>query len=197
MTDWTKIRYAVVDLEGNGQRPPDLVELAVVPLTDGVIGEPVSWLVRPETRITPFARRIHGITNEQVAEAPPFAVVRHEVRAAVDGAVFVAHNAHVDLRVLRRKLPDWEPGEVFDTLKLARRLRPEQASFRLGALTGAFALAKGLPPELRPHRATYDALVTARLFTFLATHPDGRALDLDELRAAIPVGGDDQNAALF
>ncbi len=28
MTDWTSLRYAVVDVEGNGQQPPDLVELA-------------------------------------------------------------------------------------------------------------------------------------------------------------------------
>ena len=31
MTDWASMRYAVVDVEGNGQQPPDLVELAVVP----------------------------------------------------------------------------------------------------------------------------------------------------------------------
>jgi exodeoxyribonuclease X len=47
MTDWTSLNYAVVDVEGNGQQPPDLVELAVVPIRSGVIGEPASWLVRP------------------------------------------------------------------------------------------------------------------------------------------------------
>src|SRR5947209_281392 len=35
MTDWTSLRYAVVDVEGNGQQPPDLVELAIVPIIDG------------------------------------------------------------------------------------------------------------------------------------------------------------------
>jgi DNA polymerase III epsilon subunit-like protein len=47
MTDWTALRYAVVDVEGNGQQPPDLVELAIVPIVGGVIGEPVSWLIKP------------------------------------------------------------------------------------------------------------------------------------------------------
>lgn len=197
MSDWTKTRYAVVDLEGNGQRPPDLVELAVVPITGGVIGEPATWLVRPETTITGFAQRIHGITGEMVAAAPAFAEIEKDVRLALDGATFVAHNAPVDLGVLRRKLDGWEPDEVFDTLKLARRLRPERVSYRLGALVEAFELAKGLPPELRPHRATYDALVTARLFTLLATRADGHPLDLEELRTAKPGGGDDQAAALF
>ena len=39
MTDWVSVRYAVVDVEGNGQQPPDLVELAVVPIVGGVIGQ--------------------------------------------------------------------------------------------------------------------------------------------------------------
>ncbi len=30
MTDWTSLTYVVVDVEGNGQHPPDLVELAAV-----------------------------------------------------------------------------------------------------------------------------------------------------------------------
>ena len=32
MTDWTSLDYVVVDVEGNGQHPADLVELAVVPI---------------------------------------------------------------------------------------------------------------------------------------------------------------------
>jgi hypothetical protein len=40
MTDWTTLHYVVVDVEGNGQQPPELVELAVVPIMGGVLGEP-------------------------------------------------------------------------------------------------------------------------------------------------------------
>lgn len=196
MTDWTNLDYAVVDVEGNGQQPPDLVELAVVPITAGVIGEPTAWLLRPERPITSFARRIHGITNAAVAAAPVVADVEKEIRARLEEIAVVAHNAHVDLAVLRRTLPGWEPQEVFDTLKLARRLRPERVSYRLGSLVEAFNLANGLDSQLRPHRATYDALVTARLFAFLAKSPDGRPLSLDELRG-LPPGGDDDSATLF
>ena len=65
MTDWTSLRYAVADVEGNGQQPPDLVELAVLPITDGTLGEPVSWLARPLRPITRFAARIHRITDRK------------------------------------------------------------------------------------------------------------------------------------
>jgi exodeoxyribonuclease X len=119
----------VVDVEGNGQQPPDLVELAAVPITDGIIGEARSWLVRPDLPSTGFARKIHGISNE---------------------------------------LGEWECPEVFDTLKLARRLLPGHDSYQLSSLAGALSLTSDLPAQLTPRRATYDALVCARLFVRLA-----------------------------
>ena len=76
MADWTSLRYAVADVEGNGQQPPDLVELAVLPITDGVLGEPVSWLVKPPRPITYFATSIHGISSMHVASAPAFGDIR-------------------------------------------------------------------------------------------------------------------------
>jgi exodeoxyribonuclease X len=201
MTDWTSLTYVVVDVEGNGQQPPDLVELAVTPIYGGVIGEPASWLVKPERPITHFARRIHGITNDAVADAPAFDDVKADVLDALnahglkaDG--LIAHNAHVDVGVLQRKLGNWECPEIFDTLKLARRLVPDFDSYKLGALVEAFKLAEGLPDGLAPHRATYDTLVTARLFVRLATLPDTRPLTLEELRGK-PGGGEDDTPSLF
>jgi len=197
MTDWTSLTYVVVDVEGNGQHPPDLVELAAVPIVGGVIGEPVSWLVKPDAPITGFARRIHGITNDAVADAPAFAEVQGDVLRALDADALVAHNAHVDLDVLGRKLGDWKPPEVFDTLKLARRLLHDAGTYKLGALVGAFGLAEGLPDGLTPHRATYDVLVTARLFVRLASTAGARPFSLEELRGQSPGGGHDETPALF
>lgn len=195
MTDWTSRSYVVVDVEGNGQQPPDLVELAVVPIIGGVIGEPSSWLVKPDTPITHFACKIHGITNDTVADAPVFDVIKPEVLHALAADGLIAHNAHVDMGVLHRKLGDWECPEIFDTLKLTRRFLPDMGSYKLGALVEAFTLAKELPDGLTPHRATYDALVTARLFVRLATLP--RALSLEELRNPPSGGGGDDPPVLF
>lgn len=123
MTDWTSLRYAVVDVEGNGQQPPDLVELAVVPVVDGKIGTPMSWLVKPARPIKYFATRIHGITNQDVAE--------------------------------------------------------------------------GLAADLTPHRAAYDALVTARLFVYLATITEGGPLTLEALRGELPGRSGHEAPSLF
>jgi DNA polymerase III epsilon subunit-like protein len=192
MTDWKSLSYVVVDVEGNGQLPPDLVELAAVPIVGGVIGEPVSWLVKPDQPITHFARKIHGITNEQVEDAPAFAAVEADVLKALDAAALVAHNAHIDVGVLQRKLGDWECPEVFDTLKLARRLLPGRSSYKLGSFVDEYELASGLGDDLQPHRATYDVLVTARLFVLLAT-----TRTLEELRDQASGGAGDDESTLF
>ena len=197
MTDWTTLRYAVVDVEGNGQQPPDLVEAGVVPIVGGVIGEPSSRLVKPERSIKFFATRIHGLTNNDVADAPPFADIADQVRQALDADVLVAHNAHVDVGVLQRHLGEWKCPEVLDTLKLARRLRPNQMSYKLGALVETFKLAEGLPENLSPHRATYDVLVAARLFVWLATRDDDSPLSIEELRDQAPGGESDEAPSLF
>jgi exodeoxyribonuclease X len=178
---WTTARIVVADVEGNGRRPPSLVEAAVVPIVAGRIGEPVSWLVRPPEAITWQATRVHGITNEELAELPGIDAVAADIRAHLDDVVVVAHNAGIDLDVLTRELPGWQPAAVIDTLKLARVRLPGRPSYRLGALVDALDLACDLPGGLRPHRATYDALVTARLFIHLATDPDGAPLLLGDL----------------
>jgi exodeoxyribonuclease X len=192
MTDWTSLDYVVVDVEGNGRQPPDLVELAAVRVVGGLIGEPSSWLVRPDQPITSFARRIHGIGDEQVEHAPIFAEVEADVIKALDVSALIAHNAHVDVGALRRKINGWECPEVFDTLKLARRLLPGLGSYKLGSLVDAFGLAEGLAPDLKPHRATYDVLVTARLFLRMA----GRR-PLEELRDQPSCDGTEEALTLF
>ena len=94
----------------------------------------------------------------------------------------------------------WEPPEVFDTLKLARRLLPGQPSYKLGRAGHGAGPGRGLPPSLAPHRATYDVLVTARLFARLATRDDGSPVSLEELRGRVggqDPGSIDETASLF
>jgi exodeoxyribonuclease X len=167
---WTTARWIVVDVEGNGQQPSDLVELAAVPIIDGEIGLPCTWLVKPPRPITAMARRFHKIGDEDVADAPNLDAVADEIAAELAGSVFVAHNAHVDLGVVQREIPGYSPVlGIADTLKLSRRMIGGLDSYKLGALVIAYALSVGLPAGLRPHRAEYDALVCARLLRHLAT----------------------------
>jgi len=196
---WTSLDYAVIDVEGNGQQPPDLVEIAIVPISQGAIGPAESWLVRPPRPITSIARRFHRIADEEVAAAPSVADIAPELRAALDGRVLVAHNANVDLGVVARELPGYAPSQVVDTLKLARRLLPGRPSYRLGALVEELNLADGLPNDLRPHRATYDAIVCARLFVHVAVPVAMPPLTVADLTDTSPNtrDSDETNETLF
>ncbi|MGW4720935.1 3'-5' exonuclease [Nocardia sp. NPDC004260] len=65
--------FAVVDVEGNGQTPPEIIEIAILPVSGATVGvdDMRSWLVRPARPITPIVtRKVHGITNADVAECP-------------------------------------------------------------------------------------------------------------------------------
>ncbi|HEY0937779.1 MAG TPA: 3'-5' exonuclease [Trebonia sp.] len=129
---------------------------------------PQDQLVKPEAPIKRIATQCHGLTARDVADSPVIADISADVRAALHADALVAHNAHVDVGVLRRQLTGWNVPEVFDTLKLARRPVLDVPGYKLGTLVERFKLAEGFASELRPHRATYDALVTARLFVALA-----------------------------
>ncbi|MEU6720209.1 3'-5' exonuclease [Nonomuraea sp. NPDC046802] len=198
MTDqtalWTTFRYAVADVEGNGQQPPDLVELAIVLIDQGMVGEPLTWLVKPPRPITPLACRIHGISNEQVASAPSADEYATDIMAVFDGTIFVAHNAHVDLNVLTRELPGFQPALVIDTLKLARRLLPGRPSYKLGTLAEELKLTTDMPAGLKPHRAAYDALVCARLLARLADGAELATL-LTDAKTTSCEGSTDETAA--
>src|SRR5207253_11337884 len=102
------------------------------PTDQGAVGKPAPGWVSPPTPPPGFARHIHHISNAMVETAPSLADVEDEVLAALGGRTIVAHNAHVDVDVLKRELPGWEPVGVFDTLRLARRLVPDLTSFKLG-----------------------------------------------------------------
>lgn len=181
---WNHVRYRVVDLEGNGFQPPDIVELAIVTLEQGsIIGSPAVWLLKPEQPITRFATKVHQITNKDVVNAPTFDAVQTEVRQQLQDDYIIAHNAPIDYKVLNRKLPEWQPKGVLDTLKLAKTVLPRLESYSLGNLTKQLSLSlpDTAPDNLGPHRAGYDALLTAQLFLYLLTHSNSKISTLSDL----------------
>jgi DNA polymerase III epsilon subunit-like protein len=183
-SSWPKL--LVVDVEGNGTNPPDLVEAAALPLLDGRPDTSTAgaWLVHPPRPVTAFATRVHGLTNDALANCPSWEEVADEARTLLDGAWICAHHAHVDYRVLSAHLPTWEPAGVLDTLRLAKATCTGLPSYSLDALI------EHLQPDLthapaQRHRATYDAYATAQLLITMAGHYD----TWDQLTAvAVPPG---------
>lgn len=162
---WPSEPIVIVDVEGNGHNPPDLVEIAIAPFPLVKGERPLSWLIKPPNRITWKAKLVHGIANSKVESSPSWEEIRVDVEQHLQGKWFVAHNASVDYGVMKRHLPDWVPIGVIDTLKLARRVYPEAKSHSLLALLTMTGIQDQISGDL--HRAGEDARVTALLLNRL------------------------------
>ncbi|MFD3463791.1 exonuclease domain-containing protein [Nocardia fluminea] len=158
------IDIAVSDIEGNGCVPPEIIELAILtPTGDAVIADEMkSWLIRPRNAITPIVtRRVHGITNADVANSPLWADVAEEVDGLLADQILVAHNAAGDRRVLSAHLPMWEPPLVIDTVRLAKNVWPDlYGGYSLENLVRHAELDRDAIPGQRHHRAGWDAWAT-------------------------------------
>lgn len=178
-------RLAVVDVEGNGGQPPEIVEIAVLTLDEPVGRDHVStWLVRPIQPITPLVtRKVHGISNADVADCPPWAQVADDIADLLTDRTLIAHNASVEHRVLGTHLPAWRPPLVLDTLRLAKHVWPDlPGGYGLDRLILHAALDVDASTEAdcgtdkpgdkadRRHRAGYDTwMTTGLLFTLVET----------------------------
>jgi len=167
--DTWPIKLLVVDVEGNGGQPPDLVEFAALPVRAGQVAPANGWsaLIRPPVPITPMATKIHGISNQDVQGSPTWAQTADRVRALLDGAWIAAHNASVEYGLLTRLMPDWQPTGVIDTLKLSRHLFGKSIRHNLDALITHTGIDTSQIPGQR-HRAAFDAHATALLLVRLA-----------------------------
>jgi DNA polymerase III epsilon subunit-like protein len=158
------MRYAVIDLETTGFNPREdrVVEMACVLVECGGIVETWSTLVDPARPIPPYATRVHGITDEDVVDAPPFEIARRELWRRCIGSTIAAHNASFDLGFL----PELAHLPSVCTLQLARRWFPNAPNHKNQTLRAYLNIDEDLRrlcggATYAAHRALGDALVTA------------------------------------
>lgn len=180
--------WVVVDLETTGGSPKRghrVTEVAAVRVSAGAIAETYSTLVNPDRRIPGMITSLTGITEAMVAGAPRFGEVAGRVAEAIEGRVFVAHNAAFDWRFLTHEMHGATgaapKGRQLCTVRLARKLLPGLPSRGLDAL----ALYFGVSIESR-HRALDDAVATAKLLIrFIEMLEDRGATDWEALQAVL------------
>ncbi|WP_426803429.1 exonuclease domain-containing protein [Xanthomonas campestris] len=177
---WSECPLVIVDVEGNGQEPHDLIEIATVQIVNRQAQAPRSWGVRPPRPITDRVTQIHGITNAMAERFEPWAANATEILGQLEGRVVVGHNVSVDARVITHTQPDWQPLSLIDTRALAKHVLPGRSDYSLKSL-----VADVLPDAeaWTHHRAADDALVTAKLFLYLASVLE-KKIDLNLLALA-------------
>ena len=148
--------YAFVDIETTGSRAnlDRITEVGIVTLENQEVSE-WSGLINPGVSIPSNIQQLTGITPAMVSAKPSFAEIAEELCLELKDKIFVAHNARFDYSFLKAEFKrlgiDFSP-KVICTVKLSRRLFPNQARHNLDTLIAVH----GLQVENR-HRALDDA----------------------------------------
>jgi len=155
---------AVVDLETTGLSPAEgaeILELGVLLVDPDVeVVTTLSTLLHPAGPIPRAVKRLTGIGEADVAEAPALAEVATCFRDALAGRVLVAHNAGFERSFLSRFLdPGLAEARYLDTLDLLSLTHPDAPDLRLESFT------RMLFETEEHHRALDDALDTARVMS--------------------------------
>ncbi|MBF0455969.1 MAG: DNA polymerase III subunit epsilon [Magnetococcales bacterium] len=125
-------RVIILDTETTGISPADghrIVEIGCIELVNYRKGDQHQWYLNPEREIPREATRIHGITNDQVATAPPFREVAQTFLDFIQTDQLVIHNASFDMGFLNMELercglPTLPKSQAIDTLAMARKKFP-------------------------------------------------------------------------
>ncbi len=163
------VRTVVLDTETTGisvKLGHKIVEIGCVEVIDRVKTDNVfHTYINPERNIPSHSTRIHGITNEQVADKPKFAEIAHDFLKFIKDSTIVIHNAAFDTSFLNFELTnicnDQIPQEkVVDTVQIARRKFPN-SSVSLDELCKRFNISL---ERRKYHGALLDAELLAQVY---------------------------------
>jgi len=133
-------RWLFLDVETTGSTATrDRVTEVAWVLLDGDTGQVTkeSHLVNPDARIPAFIQQLTGITDDMVADAPRFSAIAPRLAAAMDGAVFVAHNARFDYGFVKnefKRIGQSVRAPVLCSVKLSRLFFPAEKRHNLDAV---------------------------------------------------------------
>jgi DNA polymerase-3 subunit epsilon len=155
---WREATWVAFDTETSGRYPieSEICEIAAVKWTKNGEQSTFASLVKPTRPMSDEVIKIHGITNEMVADAPSLAEVLPRFIEFIKGSVLLAHHAQFDLGFVAAALEGCGlalPGEpAICTSLLAQATVPETPNHRLQTLVPFFGVNPG-----QAHRALDDA----------------------------------------
>lgn len=123
----------------------------------------------PQLYVRPDFTAIHGLTADDLRDAPSFDILWPEIRAFIGGLPLLAHNAAFDRSILQATLAwygiECPPYRFYCSLQAARRAWPE-GRHALTVLAGRFGIVYDA------HNALADAETCARIFLLAQQETD-------------------------
>ena len=165
--DLVRNTFVVFDLETTGLntspasgRMDAITEIGAVKIIGGEIREQFSTLVNPERKLEADVVKLTGITDDMVKDAPKIAEVIPDFYKFCDGCLLVAHNAPFDSKFIRyygEAEGYMFEQKVYDTVSIAQSFLYLN-NYKLNTLADHYGVV------FRHHRASDDALATAKIF---------------------------------
>jgi DNA polymerase-3 subunit epsilon len=196
------MRQIVLDTETTGLNPRTgdrVIEIGCVEIFNRKLtGNNFHRYINPERDSDEAALAVHGLTTEFLSDKPKFHEIAEELRAFVQGAEVIIHNAPFDLGFLNHEferlgLPPFVShcSSVIDTLVHAKELHPGKRN-SLDALCDRYGISNA-------HRKLHGALLDSELLAdvYLAMTRGQNMLSMDveveeagggALLEAVPLG---------
>ncbi|MCL2181747.1 MAG: 3'-5' exonuclease [Treponema sp.] len=180
------MNFVTIDFETAKYSQESACSVGLARFVNGEVTDTYYSLIRPpKLYIRPDFTDIHGLTVDDVRDAPRFSKIwDSEILPFIGSQPLAAHNASFDMGVLMAVL-DWydldTPAiQYFCTCRLARRTWPNFKSHALTALAGHFGIT------YNAHNALDDAVTCGKLVTMSAEK--FKCNSVEELLSAAGVG---------
>jgi DNA polymerase-3 subunit epsilon len=192
-TRWAEARFAVIDFETTGlsAQTDRVIEIGVACFDAGRITLLNNWLINPGIPIPEESRAIHKITDEELANAPNFAMVAIELAQVLRDHIPVAYNAAFDRGFLHAELgrltgvmleplpPAFVPDVAWiDPLVWVRELFPDVKSRKLTDISAQLGVTLD-----NAHRAASDAQAAGNVLLALAERMPSTYAEIVSLQA--------------
>ncbi|RLB53774.1 MAG: 3'-5' exonuclease [Deltaproteobacteria bacterium] len=176
--DWRTAAIAVIDFETTGLDPAQdrVLEMGVVTFDGGELVEKRNWLINPTIPVPEESRRIHGIGDEDLANAPRFEEIFPEIVGLLSNRLPVAYNANFDKKFFLAEFArlgaalDIEAPPALrkdvtwvDPLVWVRELQKYEKGKKLTDVCARMDIEIG-----QAHRAADDATATGKVLIALA-----------------------------
>ena len=179
------MRQVFLDTETTGLYPAQghrIIEIAAVEaINRRVTNNHFHVYLNPDREIDAAAQEVHGITLEFLQDKPRFADVVSEFLDFVADAELVIHNAPFDVGFLNAELGKIDrenlektAGNIIDTLKMAKDMRPGQRN-NLDALCRHYGIDNS---KRTLHGALLDAELLAEVYMAMTRGQDSLMMDM-------------------
>jgi DNA polymerase-3 subunit epsilon len=96
-----KLTFIDIETTGYSSKSDKILEISAIVTENLQIKEIINTVINPHDYLSPWIKRYTNITEKEAMSAPDFYTVVPQLKSALEGSIFVAHNADFDYRFVK------------------------------------------------------------------------------------------------